>query len=79
MFLQNVTLAARGFGLETCPQAAFAPHQGVVREALNLDESEVVVCGMALGYEDRDAPINALRTQRVAVEEFADFSGFDGA
>jgi len=79
MFLQNVSLAARGFGLETCPQAAFAPHQGVVREVLKLDEREVVVCGMALGYEDRDAPINALRTQRAVVEEFADFSGFDGA
>ncbi len=79
MFLQNVSLAARGFGLETCPQAAFAPHQQVVREALKLDEREVVVCGMALGFEDRDAPINALRTQRAPVSEFADFSGFDDA
>lgn len=77
MFLQNVSLAARGFGLETCPQAAFAPHQEVVRGVLQLDEAEVVVCGMALGYEDRDAPINALRTQRAPVAEFADFSGFD--
>ena len=77
MFLQNIMLAARGFGLESCPQAAFAPHQGVVREVLKLDETEIVVCGMAIGYEDRDAPINALRTQRAAVEEFADFSGFE--
>jgi len=79
MFLQNIMLAARAHGLETCPQAAFAPYQNVVREVMELDESEVVVCGMALGYEDRDAAINALRTQRAPVSEFAAFSGFDDA
>ena len=40
MFLQNVMLAARAQGLETCPQAAFANYHGVIREVLGLDETK---------------------------------------
>jgi nitroreductase len=76
MFLQNVMIAARAFGLETCPQAAFAAHHRAVREALALPEEELVVCGMAIGREDESAPINALRTERAPAREFATFRGF---
>jgi nitroreductase len=77
MFLQNVMIAARAFGLETCPQAAFASHHPVVRRALALPEEETVVCGMAIGREDTSAPINALRTERAPAREFASFRGFE--
>jgi len=77
MFLQNVMIAARAFGLETCPQAAFASHHAVVARELGLDPQEMVVCGMALGREDTSAPINALRTKRVPARDFASFAGFD--
>jgi nitroreductase len=77
MFLQNVMIAARAFGLETCPQAAFASHHAVVAREFGLDPQEMVVCGMALGREDRSAPINALRTERVPARDFASFAGFD--
>lgn len=76
MFLQNVMIAARAFGLETCPQAAFASHHAVVREELRLDPQEMVVCGMALGREDTSAAINALHTERMPARDFASFSGF---
>ncbi len=76
MFLQNVMIAARAFGLETCPQAAFARHHGVIREELALDPAEVVVCGMAIGREDEAAPVNALRTERAPAREIASFRGF---
>ena len=35
----------------------------------------MVVCGVALGWPDRDAPENALRTERAALEEYATFRG----
>lgn len=73
MFLQNVMVAARGRGLHTCPQAAFAPYHRIIREALGIPESEMVVCGMAIGHADPDAPENALETERVPVEAFARF------
>lgn len=73
MFLQSIMIAARGHGLHTCPQAAFAGHQGALRRALALAEDRVVVCGMALGTEDTDARANALRTDRAPLADWARF------
>jgi nitroreductase len=76
MFLQNIAIAARGRGLDTCMQAAFAPYHTLIREVLELPEEELVVCGMALGVADSDAPENRLVTERVPASEFATFRGF---
>lgn len=73
MFLQNVMVVARSHGLETCPQAAFAPYHKVIRETLGLDEVEAVVCGMSLGYADWDRVENTLLTERMPLEEFVTF------
>ncbi len=76
MMLQNVMIAARAHGLETCPQAAFAPYHETIRTVLDLDPAEVVVCGMALGHADPDASVNRLQTERVPARDFATFRGF---
>jgi nitroreductase len=76
MFLQSVMLAARGFGLDTCPQAAIARAHEVLRRHLPIADSEIVVCGMSLGYARADAIENALVTEREPVERFARFFGF---
>jgi len=76
-FLGNLTAAARGMGLDTCPQAAFAPHHRVIRDHLPIPEEEVVVCGMALGHADPAAPENSLMTDRVPAREFCRFLGWD--
>jgi nitroreductase len=73
MFLQNVMTAARGRGLDTCPQAAFIGFYKVIREELKLPESEMVVCGMSLGYADMSAPENQLVTEREPVAAFTRF------
>jgi nitroreductase len=78
MFLENIAIAARAHGLETCMQAAFAPFHRIIRDHLPLSQAEVVVCGMSIGYEDPDAPENQLRTERVPASEFATFIGWDG-
>jgi nitroreductase len=74
MFLQNIMVAARGRGLHTCPQAAFAPYHNQIRPVLGIPEEEVVVCGMALGYEDVTKPENDLRTERAPLEEWVKFN-----
>ena len=74
MFLENIMIAARGRGLHTCPQAAFAPYHRQIRPVLNIPDEEAVVCGMALGYEDTSKPENAFRTDRVPLEEWVTFS-----
>ena len=75
MFIENVMLAARGQGLETCPQAAFANYHKVVRQVLDIPDSHAIVCGMSLGREDKSAPINRLETVREPVSAFAKFRG----
>ena len=77
IFLGNVMTAARGHGLDTCAQAAFAPFHATIRRELGLGAEEVVVCGLSIGYEDTAAPENALRTERVPAREFASFQGWD--
>lgn len=71
MFMQNIMLAARGFGLETCPQAALAEYPDLIREALSLSEEYHIVAGMAIGYADWSHPVNNYRTTRESVEKFA--------
>lgn len=76
IFLGNVMTAARCMGLDTCPQAAFAPHHRTIRAHLAIPDNEVVVCGMALGHADPAAPENGLVTDRVPARDFCDFHGF---
>ena len=76
MFLQNVMLAARARGLDSCPQAAWVHYHKVIRKELGFGDDEVLVCGMSLGHADESAPENALVTEREPVEAFAEFFGF---
>lgn len=76
MFLENIMVAARAHGLETCVQAAFAPFHSTIHEALGLTEGEIVVCGMSLGYPDVEAVVNTLVTEREAASDFTTFLGW---
>ncbi|BDT60698.1 nitroreductase [Massilia varians] len=73
MFLQSIMVAARGRGLDTCPQAAFTQYHRVIAQQLALPENEMVVCGMALGWADPGKVENSLVTEREPVAQFARF------
>jgi nitroreductase len=75
MFIQSVMIAARQFGLETCPQAAFANFHEVIRRHLSIPADQIVVCGMALGYPDATAKVNSFRTERETVANYVHFVG----
>ncbi len=73
MFLQNIMVAARARGLDTCPQAAFTPFHRIIARLLKLADNEMVVCGMSLGHADPDAVANRLVTEREPVAGFSTF------
>lgn len=73
MFLQNVMVAARARGLDTCPQAAFTQFHRIIGRELQLDDAQMVVCGMSLGYADMSRIENTLVTDRAPVAGFARF------
>lgn len=73
MFLQSVMVAARGHGLDTCPQAAFTQFHRIIGDELGLPGNEQLVCGMSLGVADPEAIENSLVTEREPVSSFATF------
>ncbi len=81
MFMEAVMVAARGQGLDTCPQASWIGYHKIIREELGIPDDHAFVSGMSLGYADLSKPENKLVTEREPVEEFTRFFGFesDGA
>ena len=73
MFLQTLMLLAKEAGLDTCAQEAWSMKQDSVKSFLEVDESLMLFCGMALGYADKDAKINQLSSTRSHVDEWATF------
>lgn len=77
MYIQTIMLAARGKGLETCPQAAWIPFQGPLRKHLGIPEDEKLVSGMSMGYANWDAVENGIVSEREAFENVVNWRGFD--
>jgi nitroreductase len=73
MFIQSVMLAAVEEGLATCAQAALGQYPQLVKDFLGYSRETILICGMALGYEDKEAPVNNYRTEREEVEVFTRF------
>lgn len=73
MFIQSVMLAARSFGLDTCPQAAFIDYHEFIAAQLEIPVERRLLCGMALGYRDSAAPENNFITERENVNTFTRF------
>ncbi len=70
MFIQNVMLAARSFGLDTCPQASLADYPAIIRNTLQMEEQWQVACALSLGYADPQHTVNQYRTEREPVDAF---------
>lgn len=73
MFLENIMIAARARGLDTCAQAAFTQFHRLIARELALPPERMVVCGMALGWADMSRIENTLVTEREPVSSFAQF------
>ncbi|MFK4048864.1 nitroreductase [Acinetobacter venetianus] len=73
MMIQNVMVAAKARGLDTCPQAAWNHFHPIVLDVLNAPDDEELVCTVALGYADPDHIVNTFITPRLPVEDFTVF------
>ncbi len=70
MYMQNVMVLARAYGLATCPQQAWCDIGDVVHRELSIPDSQIILSGMALGVEDVSAPENTLVSERASLDEF---------
>jgi nitroreductase len=76
MFMQSVALAALERGVQSCMQEIWALMRDPLAAHFALDDADMIYAGMALGYADDAAPVNALRSDRADVDEIALFRGF---
>ena len=73
MFLQTFMLLAQEAGIDTCAQEAWAMKNDSVSKFVGSDKNDILFCGLALGYKDKDAAINQLSSERRPIEQWAKF------
>jgi nitroreductase len=76
LFAQNVMIAAKARGIDTCPQVSFAPFHDVISSRLRMPSEEVTAFGMSMGYGDPEAKVNQTSMPRERVQDFARLYGF---
>jgi len=73
MFLQTFMLLAREAGLDTCSQEAWAMRANTVSAFVEADEDLMLFCGIALGHQNPDKPVNNLVSDREPLANWAKF------
>ena len=76
-YIHALAFLARGYGLDTCPQEAWARLYDTVGAFIKIPPSQMLFCGMAIGYGDRKHKANDFRSPRAELHEFCTFFGFD--
>ncbi|MEM5517342.1 nitroreductase [Henriciella sp. AS95] len=76
MYMQTLALLAEERGWGTCFQECWAMLRPTLKQHFSLGETEMLYCGMALGYPDPDHPVNSLRAERAELSEVAELKGF---
>jgi nitroreductase len=73
MFLQTFMLLAKEAGLDTCAQEAWSMKHDSVSRFVQAEDSDILFCGMAIGYKDETAAVNLLKSERRPLKEWAKF------
>ena len=73
MFLQTFMLLAKEAGLDTCAQEAWSIKHDSVSKFVKAEDSDMLFCGMAIGYKDDTATVNSLKSERRPLNEWAKF------
>ncbi len=77
MWLQTIALLLREEGLDCCFQEAWAVYSPQIREVVSIPEDHIFFCGVAIGWGDRDAPVNRFPVARAPVDEAVRWEGWD--
>ncbi|WP_428733538.1 hypothetical protein [Sulfurimonas sp.] len=65
----RIMLAAREFGVESCPQGSTTEYGKVVADVLKVPQNLAFLYSIVLGYEDKNAKINRYQPKRVDIDE----------
>ncbi|KPJ56095.1 MAG: hypothetical protein AMJ42_05750 [Deltaproteobacteria bacterium DG_8] len=73
----NFILAAQEKGLGTCIIALILMFEKLIKERLGVSDAMNIIIGIALGYPDRDLPVNAFRAPKEELREMTRWIGFE--
>ncbi len=68
--VQTVCLLAHARGLGSCILAASVRYPALIREIIPIPETKAVIIGVAVGYPDKEAPVNQFTRERANPDEF---------
>ena len=74
---ENVMLLTTSYGLGTVAQIQAVLYPDVLRKVLGIPDSKLIVLGIAVGYPDREDPVNKLRSEREPLDTVSTWYGFD--
>lgn len=77
MWLQTIALLLREEGLDCCFQEAWAVYSPQIRECVDIPQDHTFFCGVAIGYRDPDAPVNAFEVPRAPLDETIRWEGWE--
>ena len=76
-YVHALAFLARAYGLDTCPQEAWARLYDTVGDFIKMPPEQMLFCAVAIGYGDRKHKANDFRSPRAELHEFCKFYGFD--
>ncbi len=77
MWLQTIMLLLREEGLDSCPQEWMSLYAKVLKAEIGVsDEDYILFTGLAIGYADREDPVNTWERDRAPLDEQITWLGF---
>ncbi|MEE2879700.1 MAG: nitroreductase [Pseudomonadota bacterium] len=76
MYMQTLALLAEERGWGTCMQECWGILRDTLHDHFQLGESEMLYCGMAVGWPDKAHAVNKLYSERASLDEVAELKGF---
>lgn len=68
--MQTVCLLAHARGLGSCILAASVRYPALIREIIPIPETKAVIIGVALGFPDKETPVNQFTRERANLDAF---------
>ncbi len=70
IYIAHLLLAAQSRGLGTCAAASFISYAQIIRQTLKMPDTQKIICGIAMGYEDKSHPINQYARDRADMIDY---------
>jgi nitroreductase len=70
LYMQNIMLACTSLGLGSCPQYSLTNVSSTIKKELQIAPSEIIICGLSLGYPDESAIVNSFIPERINSDKY---------